>query len=168
MTRGAQDDARVEETVAVPPHVEAAPRALFPPRPALRPARHEEHDAKRVPEALEHPPLDAALVPPFRHAVHVHAVESGSQAGQRGQHKGSGAVGPVLRALEGRVQDEQGGGGDEEGDHGPVEALLERVVVEADVDAREEAREDEGQDAGEVEQQTRRGHEGRVVAQRVV
>lgn len=45
----------------------------------------------------------------------------------------------VLHALEFWVEDEDGGGGDEEGDHGPVEALLEGVVVESYVDGGEEA-----------------------------
>ena len=92
-------------------------------------------------------------MPAFAQAVHVHAVQGGAQPAQRGAYKGGGAVRAVLHALELGVQDEDGGGGDEQGDHGPVEALLEGVVVEADVDCADEAGQDEGEDAGEVEEE---------------
>lgn len=147
------------EPVPLEPH--AVPASLRK-RPPLRKPAHKERNPDGVEKPLQQPPFRSALVKSLADAVDVHAVESRAKAGEDGEHEGPRAVGAVFHALEAGMQDQECRGGDEDGDHAPVQAALEGEVVESHVDGADERAEDEDEDSGKVREQAGRRYEGRM------
>ena len=69
---------------------------------------------------------------------------------ERSQDEGGGPVGSEFGALEPGMEDEQTGYCDEREDHGPVDFLFCRGVVEASVNAGDETAQYQSENAGVV------------------